>query len=573
MSVKTSDILRWLNEAAGREPIARLCDIRELPRARATDDMRKSLAYSYRSDLDALILDLRRADLSAILGSIIELDGQQVTLPRAGQRDVDELKRIARRAFIHESTRGFHVIEDEDDDYDDEDEDEDDEDEDEDEEDEDEEDEEDEDEDEDEEDEEEEDEEDDEDDEDDDDYHPSDRRRWQRSLEALPRTRSIRLTRVLEAVDLGDVERLRQSRFLELLARLASVSFAIADEEDDIFDDEDESPGVHAKVRLFTEDEIEDEDDVDDEEENEDDDSDHGADELDDGGDGGREDSRANAARSRVHALDFSQVQKLSALVDNRLHSLRDVLGILDTTPLQRLKSARFRALVETLRREGVVLSTPTGLELSERSPSPGIDAVVRLTRRHTSTPVSVIDGRPRPMSPVQEKPKPADYDLARNRLAVLCGVPWVDRERDSHWPTDWTTLALAGTSLPLFQQMTFEKHAAKGLALGTHDIESALAFLREHVAADELTALVDAFESLNGPVGIVARERATYIRRRLGLEAAHSATHTNPTTWHNTPSAPQVPPAAAAASQSPEVNVRSLGALTGIFGPKGPNR
>jgi len=63
----TGLIRPWILEALGAEPLRRLCNKRTLGAGGSKDALRQRLARSYRGDLAALIVDLRRADLVAVL--------------------------------------------------------------------------------------------------------------------------------------------------------------------------------------------------------------------------------------------------------------------------------------------------------------------------------------------------------------------------------------------------------------------------------------------------------------------------------------------------------------------------
>ncbi len=81
--------------------LKRLCKLRELPLAGSVEELRKALARSYGRQVDNLLVDLRREDLSKLFRGAVPFEGVDYYLPRRGQQSKDALQNLAWQLFAH----------------------------------------------------------------------------------------------------------------------------------------------------------------------------------------------------------------------------------------------------------------------------------------------------------------------------------------------------------------------------------------------------------------------------------------------------------------------------------------
>jgi hypothetical protein len=242
-------IVRKLLDQLDRDALVRLRHLRGLPGGNNNEERRETLARSYRGDVEELIRQLEYNDLIAIFNRMcFEIDGERMYLPEPENYEVEDLRRFARKAFAGARLCGpspFQFEDDEDEYEDDEDEEE-------------------------EEDEEEDDDEDEEENEDDEEellQHYTDEddesdMKEKDAEETLPRALQAigpgwSRPRAIPALlrDLGESvpSRLRTTRFRALLASLLEVGIEACLADDDEYmplDQDAESPGIAAKLRL-----------------------------------------------------------------------------------------------------------------------------------------------------------------------------------------------------------------------------------------------------------------------------------------------------------------------------------
>jgi hypothetical protein len=97
---------RELLDCLGRSALVRLIRERGLAPARENDERRKTLAHSYRGDVEALIDDLSRAELVEVFRQITFVVGdEELYLANPGKYRLDELRAFAIRAFAGRRVR------------------------------------------------------------------------------------------------------------------------------------------------------------------------------------------------------------------------------------------------------------------------------------------------------------------------------------------------------------------------------------------------------------------------------------------------------------------------------------
>lgn len=80
--------------------LKRLCDIRELRRSGTRSSLEKSLAASYRGDVDTFLSDLRKDDLKRALQDEWNCDAGDFEYKYLGQATVEQLRTLASKAFV-----------------------------------------------------------------------------------------------------------------------------------------------------------------------------------------------------------------------------------------------------------------------------------------------------------------------------------------------------------------------------------------------------------------------------------------------------------------------------------------
>lgn len=97
---------RELLDCLGRTTLVRLIHERGLAASRENDERRKTLAHSYRGDVETLIGELNRQELVEIFRQLtFEVGGEAVYLPNPGKYRLDELRAFAVRAFAGRRVR------------------------------------------------------------------------------------------------------------------------------------------------------------------------------------------------------------------------------------------------------------------------------------------------------------------------------------------------------------------------------------------------------------------------------------------------------------------------------------
>ncbi len=85
-------MVREVLDCLGQGALGRLAEIRNVATARELSERRRILAHSYRGDVSALLGDLRREDLIALLEEGIDMDGTAYSVPGLFRMNVDELR-------------------------------------------------------------------------------------------------------------------------------------------------------------------------------------------------------------------------------------------------------------------------------------------------------------------------------------------------------------------------------------------------------------------------------------------------------------------------------------------------
>jgi hypothetical protein len=97
---------RDLLDCLGRTTLVRLIRVRGVAPSRENEERRKTLAHSYRGDVEALIFDLSRQDLVTVFReAIFVVGGEDVYLANPAKYRLDELQAFGLRAFAGRRVR------------------------------------------------------------------------------------------------------------------------------------------------------------------------------------------------------------------------------------------------------------------------------------------------------------------------------------------------------------------------------------------------------------------------------------------------------------------------------------
>jgi hypothetical protein len=436
--MKETTTSRELLDCLGRKTLVRLIYERGLLPSRENDERRKTLAHSYRGDVEALINDLNRQELITVFRSLVFVVNREVVeLPNPGQYRLDELRAFAIRGFVGRRVRiageFSPALDPDDEDSDDEADPEDDDDS----------------------------EGDDEDVEnagDDGDTEGEDDEADRDVEEAADEdearatafedithdwSRPRVISRIFRMLGSGVPQRLRTARFADLLVELRDLGIEACFADDpsaEPLQPGAESPGVHAKLRL------------------------------------------RRPACPACRSGDVVQILwgEPSPEAAEMAEAGRIALGgcvVTGDDPVWRCKACG---------RDFGGGSLEPG-EGARRSPAHA--------RSRTGGPAIVVQPGERPVS--QKVPRPSDYNVAVLRLQFLTAVPSVERRSMPEWPAAYLEAASRGLQLRP-QEASLLRAYAIGLTIGNHSPYDAIPHLSSVLAAGEWEQLLDDFVRLN---------------------------------------------------------------------------
>lgn len=229
----------------------------------------------------------------------------------------------------------------------------------------------------------------------------------------------------------------------------------------------------------------------------------------------------------------------------SRPRSIARLLEALGLEVPQRLSSKRLGELLALLAENGIEAQLADGTALTTTSPSPGIDAKLRLRRRIASSgaqgwwtpatpatawqPPPVVTEPPRPPAggptthpSARLPPDEANfqYEIAKLRLQFLTAVPSVDRLRQANWPGAFLFAACRSLQLPAHAEQML-RTISTTFAFGHHDPRPIVLALAAHLAPEDWQSLLADLALLNAGHTYEVTALAELVARVAG----HSAT------------------------------------------------
>jgi hypothetical protein len=319
-----------------------------------------------------------------------------------------------------------------------------------------------------------------------------------------------------------------------------------------------------------------------------------GEDDIDDAD--GEDDDDVVVVDEEISVAEALRIESSSWSRPRKIERILDSLGY---TPVQRLRTARFRELIEELSEGGVeacLAGDPMEQVLCVNDDSPGIDTKLRLRlvtselgadagarhdRAQRAEPSkSVSNGGPRIVIQAGEAPIRAQvvhlssYAIADLRLRFLTSVSTGRRRSLPAWPDEYLTAATRGQALSASELSRFRAFSAS-LCFGSEDLDETMQRLSRSLSQSKWSTLLDDFRRLNPfhPELVEAIVQQVYallgpdsrpVMEPGAVDAARSPQPT-PETGRLAELSPQ--PASSTPSLDPlAANQRDLGALSGMF-------